>query len=69
MSVVRGIQLGLGLGLIQKGISDPKHGAAVHIDGEVVWWGWDSSSVSVLMTAMCALTYKKPKVFRAFRAP
>ena len=59
---MRGIQLGLGLGLIQKGIVDKKHGAFVHGAGdEPIWWGWDSTVVSLIMVVTCAATVKLPK--------
>ena len=48
LAVVRGIQLGIGLGLVRKGLADPAFGAFVKTKEtrEIMWLGWDSVLVS-----------------------
>jgi MFS superfamily sulfate permease-like transporter len=62
-SIIKGIQLGLGMSLIVKGLTDAQHGAVV-LDGAgaVVWWGLDSVLVSVVVIAFLAATEFAPRV-------
>ena len=62
LAVVKGIQLGLGLGLIVKGLTDKKYGAYVHSqEHQRVWTGADSIATSIVFAAFIILTYKSPR--------
>jgi MFS superfamily sulfate permease-like transporter len=62
-SIIKGIQLGLGLSLVVKGLTDAQHGAVVLDEaGMVVWWGLDSVLVSVLVIAFLVSTEAFPKL-------
>eukprot|EP00658_Telonema_sp_P-2_P017130 TRINITY_DN16631_c0_g1_i1.p1 TRINITY_DN16631_c0_g1~~TRINITY_DN16631_c0_g1_i1.p1 ORF type:complete len:450 (-),score=58.67 TRINITY_DN16631_c0_g1_i1:185-1534(-) len=63
LAVVRGIQLGLGMGLVVKGITDKNHGAYVHdTDGNKVWVGQDSILVSIVFVALIFVSYKSQRL-------
>jgi hypothetical protein len=62
VSIVKGIQLGLGLHLIQLGIGDEKHGAfIVDDDGKPVWFGIDSICSSLLIGLFFLATEHRPQ--------
>ena len=63
LAVVRGIQLGIGLGLVRKGVADRAYGAYVRRGHahEVVWVGWDSVLVSVAIFALLLATARRPR--------
>jgi hypothetical protein len=62
--IVRGIQLGLGLKLIGKGLSDKAHGAAVQaVDGSgYVWLGLDSIALSAVIAAFLLIARRSKKL-------
>ena len=65
LAVVRGIQLGLGLGLVTKGLVGTKgHGAIVGwgADGGVQWFAWDGAFTTICIIAFFFATQHRPAV-------
>jgi MFS superfamily sulfate permease-like transporter len=66
LAVVRGIQLGLGLGLVTKGLlgKKGKGGAIVGwgAPGGIVWFAWDGALVGVLIVAFFFAMQHRPAV-------
>ncbi|KAF4127365.1 Molybdate transporter of MFS superfamily [Phytophthora infestans] len=62
VAIIRGIQLGVGINLMGKGFKTAYVKATAQTKDEVVWFGLDSVSVSLLLGASCIVFIRNKKI-------